>query len=99
MNHGYGCGKIKIIIFYCSLTMVLFMTFHVIYKLHHQRTKSVQICSYHQTAVNSTSPQVGCILGQIYRAQPLHHTVVGPLRDLSRTDVVLKSQRAQGLKL
>lgn len=39
--------------------------------------------------MNSAPPKVGSVLGQIDGAEPLHHSVVGPLGDLSRCDVVL----------
>lgn len=39
--------------------------------------------------MNAAAPQVWSIFCQIHRAEPLHHSVVGPLGDLSGRDVVL----------
>ena len=48
---------------------------------------------HHESSVDSTAPEVGRVFGQVHRAQPLHHTVVGPLGDLCRTDVALETAR------
>lgn len=45
---------------------------------------------HHQSPVNAAASQVRGVLSQIHRPEPLHHPVVGPLRDLCRCDVVLE---------
>lgn len=48
--------------------------------------------------MNTAASQIWGIFGQIYRSEPLHHSVVGPLRDLCRRDVVLeRDERMQRL--
>lgn len=39
--------------------------------------------------MNAAAPQIWSVFCQIHRAEPLHHSVVGPLGDLSWCDVVL----------
>lgn len=39
--------------------------------------------------MNTAAPQIGSVFGQIHGAQPLHHSVVGPLGDLRWGHVVL----------
>lgn len=42
--------------------------------------------------MNTTPPQVGGIFRQVHGAEPLHHSVVGPLRDLCWCDVALDDE-------
>lgn len=45
--------------------------------------------------MNSAAPQIRSVFCQIHRAEPLHHSVVGPLGDLCWCDVVLDTTREQ----
>lgn len=45
--------------------------------------------SHHQPSMDAAAPQIGSVLGQIHRPEPLHHSVVGPLGDLCWCDVIL----------
>lgn len=51
--------------------------------------------AHHQSSMDSTASQIGCVFRQIYRTQPLHYSVIRPLRDFSWSDVVL-SRRTGG---
>lgn len=51
-------------------------------------------CStHHQSSMNTAASQVWGVFSQIGRSEPLHHSVVGPLRDLCWRDVVLERER------
>lgn len=48
--------------------------------------------SHHEGSMNATASQVRGVFSQIHRSEPLHHSVVGPLGDLCRCDVVLDTK-------
>lgn len=60
-------------------------------------TKKMRWSRHHQPSMNAAPSEVGSVFSQIHGAQPLHHSVVGPLGDLSWCDVVL--QTPTGLNL
>lgn len=51
---------------------------------------------YHEPAVDAATSEIGGVLSQVHRAQPLHHSMVGPLLNLGGSDAALWEQRATG---
>lgn len=49
-------------------------------------------CPHYEASMHATAPQVWCVLCQVHRPQPLHHSVVGPLDHLTGRELVLKAQ-------
>lgn len=54
--------------------------------------------SHHQSSMNPTASQIGSIFSEIHGPQPLHHPVVGPLRNLCRRNIVLSAKNRESKK-